>query len=705
MTRAFRGLLEAVFWILAFLLVWRFLAGTHHLRILGNEIVSLGNLSRPLRIAAGALLLVHVAFGVTAWRDRTLVGVMRRLAMGREGILAGTVAWIALGVTNGAARALGGLISTRHLLVSPAEQAARVLSESAHDALWALACGFPASALLWWLTGLAARDERDRSDRHVAACFSVFVLAATWGPWARMEPFEVAPVPHLLPARFVLALAAAVVAGVAAWLLPRLGGPARRPLVGTAAVGVAAGAVAATYAFTPVPAVLFGGPLPLALTRPAQSVPSGESVLLITIDTLRADHLSCYGYARSTSPSIDRLAARGTRFERAYCAMPLTDPSHTSILTGAYPRMHGILRNGTPVVGSGISSLPEWLRARGYTTGAITSRAHLHPANLGVSGFNYYSVPATEDAAPAAQTLQRAMDWLAVNGRKRYFLWVHFFDPHFPYKPPAEYAGRFVDGYRGTIDRGNNYTGSKYTPEEVPYLTGLYDAEIAYSDWAVGRLIERVWEGSGEGGRPLVILTADHGESLGELKDRYDYVFAHGEYLFESQVHVPLIVAQPGRVPEGKVVQRVVENFSVAPTIAEAVLAGSGPGDSFRCEAPSLWPFTSRADPDVPAEDIAAFVQRRYYEEPPQPYLAVEECALVTDRMKLIHNLQRGPELFDLRADPAELHDLATTDGTMMELLRGRLDEWRRRHPMAEGAFGHIPAEKLQQLQGLGYIQ
>ena len=713
MKRIVRGLLDAGFWIVTAGLAWRFLAGTPRLTVFGNHVLTISNLDRPIRIAAWCLLLRHLAFDFAGPRDRALDAVLRRLSGLKEGIVAGTLLWGVLGVVNGATRALGQLVSERHLDVTLSAQVTRLAAAASRDGLWALLCGAVAALILWWLTGLGPAPGGsgvvERGARHRAACFDLFVLAATFGPWARPEIFELAPVPRLLAPRFVSLVAAAVLTAAAAWLLPRFLGPTRRPALATSAVAGMAAVVAAVYLFTSLPSVLFGGPAPLAGSRPSDAA-EGASILLITIDTLRADHLGCYGYGRATSPEIDRLAAMGTRFERAYCTMPLTDPSHASLLTGDYPRTHGVLRNGAPIVDPAqVSHLPEWLARRGFVTAAITSRAHLQPVNLGVRGFDYYSVPAAENAIPAARTLQRAFDWLEANGNRRYFLWVHFFDPHFPYAPPPEFARRFLAGYRGTIDRGNTYSGTKYSPADVPYVVGLYDGEIAYADWAVGRLVQAVWERAGAGPRPLVVLTADHGESLGELRDRYDYVFAHGEFLYESQVHVPLIVVQPGRVPAGRVVHRVVENFSVAPTIAAAM---GDPPDDYSCQAPSLWPWMEQVAADGHAvaasgegDGPAAFIQRRYYEDPPQPYLAIEECGVVTDRVKLIHNLRRGPELFDLRDDPQELRNLAGISTAQTGQFLRRLEEWKRRYPLSAGAFGKIPQEKMQQLQGLGYIQ
>ncbi len=318
-------------------------------------------------------------------------------------------------------------------------------------------------------------------------------------------------------------------------------------------------------------------PLPLALglfvlsalAGPAAEPPLPENhpnIVLITIDTLRADHLSSYGYHLKTSPTIDKLAAEGVRFENAYSPIPLTGPSHTSLFTSRFPQEHGARMNGFAVPkDSKWLSLPQILKRFDYQNGAfvsawpLTSRLthldrwfDLYDEDLSRTYQVFNSSRYAEDVTPLA------VSWLEENRAGPFFLWVHYFDPHSPYNLREDFAEPESSGH------------SKSTREtlngEMANRIKRYDSEIGYADFHIGKLLARLDE-LGLRRSTLVVLTSDHGESLGE----HGYV-GHGRQLSEGIVHIPLIMRYPARLPAGKVISRNVSLLDATPTILELAI-------------------------------------------------------------------------------------------------------------------------------------
>ncbi|MEK7750327.1 MAG: sulfatase [Acidobacteriota bacterium] len=285
-------------------------------------------------------------------------------------------------------------------------------------------------------------------------------------------------------------------------------------------------------------------------------------VLLITIDTLRADHLSCYGYDRNTSPNIDRLASEGVRFDRAYTTIPLTGPAHFSLLTGRYPQEHGARNNGVAAAKAAkVLFLPQVLRMHGYRAGAFISAwpltSRLTHLNRWFDDYDetlirryklFNSSRYAEDVTPLA------VRWLERNARRHFFLWVHYFDPHSPY----EWRDGFAPG-------GNGARAPAYRAQNAKMRDRIarYDSEIAYTDAHVGILLETL-DRLALRNSTLVILAADHGESLGE----HSYV-GHGKHLYQDIVRVPLIFRLPGVAAPGKTIPERVSLLDVAPTVAD----------------------------------------------------------------------------------------------------------------------------------------
>jgi len=396
-----------------------------------------------------------------------------------------------------------------------------------------------------------------------------------------------------------------------------------------------------------------------AAPRPA------PSLLLVTLDTVRADRIGAYGHAAARTPNLDRLAARGVRFERAYAQVPLTLPSHASLLTGLHPPEHGLHDNGRRALGPGPTTLAELFSARGFRTGAFVSAIALDRSFGLDRGFDHYDDEL--DVAPgsrrealersAAHVVDAALAWLT-SGEAPFFAWVHFYDPHAPYAPPS--------AFRESGD--------------------LYDGEIAYVDVQLGRLLEwleaeRLVEST------LVVVVADHGESLGEKGEK-----THGSLIYEGTQRIPLIVSWPGVLEEGVTATELAQQVDLLPTVLELCDWKAPESVSGRSLAPVLRGEKS------PAGTV---------------YLESDYCALnfgwsplrgiVHERWKLIQAPTR--ELYDLARDPGEEHNLAAEHPETVSALERRLEDVRACWRRGEGDAREIDADLTRALGKLGYTQ
>lgn len=420
-------------------------------------------------------------------------------------------------------------------------------------------------------------------------------------------------------------------------------------------------------------------------------------VILITMDTTRFDHLGCYGYDKKTSPNIDRLASSGVRFTNCFVSMPNTDPSHVSILTSTYPRTHGVLKNGMEVTNPDIVSIAEWFKGRGYETAAITAKQYLNPDNLKLKGFDYVSAPRS-GMKTADVISSEAIEFMEKNSRRNVFLWVHFFDPHVPYTPPLPYALLFLDEFNGYMEKPVSFLpdSETWTAEEIAYHEALYDGEIRYMDQHIGKILKYLEDRFSESSPgPFIIIVADHGESLGELQNDFKFVFAHGKFLYNSTVKVPLIMSWKGRLPEGGTVDSLVETIDIAPTIIDLMEEEKLPefsGVSFR---KSIFDNTEHKP--------YAFIQRRYFEKPPKPYLKDEGVAIVSREYKLIENSARGIEIYNLEIDEEERDNLAPTEPDLSKELQAQIAGWREKYPRVKANYV-ISKEKQESLRALGYL-
>jgi arylsulfatase A-like enzyme/Flp pilus assembly protein TadD len=398
--------------------------------------------------------------------------------------------------------------------------------------------------------------------------------------------------------------------------------------------------------------------------------PGKPSVLLVTVDTMRADRIGAYGCRDVETPNIDRLAGDGVLFARAYSAVPLTLPSHATILTGLYPPGHGIRNNGNYRLPEEAVTMAEVLRGAGYATAAFVGAFVLDSQFALDQGFDLYhdsflnidaaSGPFTYAERRAGEVTGLAAEWLG-KVKEPFFLWVHYFDPHYPYAPPPPFDERYRD---------------------APYL-----GEIAYADACFGSLLGAL-EKKGKRGNTLVILTSDHGESLGEHGEE-----SHGVFLYEAPVRVPLVMAMEGVLPEGSRIEGDASLADIFPTVLDVLGIAVPPTVQGR----SLLPLLGGG----PSGESPLYMETLL---PLENFGWSEVKGLVSGRYKYL----RVPEteLYDLAVDPAESMNIARREPGLAARLDSLLSQlesgYAREAPSA--AFRQMDEETRAKLESLGYV-
>ncbi len=297
----------------------------------------------------------------------------------------------------------------------------------------------------------------------------------------------------------------------------------------------------------------------------------GCNVLFITVDTLRADHVSSYGYFQETTPNIDKLASGGVMFLNAFSQIPHTPPSHWSMFTGLYPQRHG---KYTPLDDGGdVLSLPEILSENGYVTAGFISSQILTGLETEFSHFNMGTSGKKVPRKEAGETTEEVLSWLDEHSSERFFLWVHYFDPHSPYEPPAE---------TDVFDYGDSpkYSDKRYNEDGISRHRTMreeiakYDGEILYTDINVGMLIDKLSE-KGIDGDTLVVLMSDHGECFGEHNftdfgyEKERACVFHGKTLYDEEVRIPFIIMNPRSSIANLRVGGITETVDVFPTVLQ----------------------------------------------------------------------------------------------------------------------------------------
>jgi arylsulfatase A-like enzyme/Flp pilus assembly protein TadD len=406
-----------------------------------------------------------------------------------------------------------------------------------------------------------------------------------------------------------------------------------------------------------------------ARAEPPPAPPArAEHVVLVTLDTLRADRLGCYGATDVATPRMDAIAAAGALAEEASAHVPLTRPSHASILTGLLPTEHGIRDNVSPAVVPGVPLLAEVLKRDGFATGAFVSSVVLAAQSGFDRGFDVYGdrfAGAAGDAQflntvqkKGEETLADALAWLEAQKGRRVFLWVHLYEPHDPYEPPEPYASRYVGR--------------------------PYDGEVAWTDELVGRLDDRL-AALAMRDRTALVVTSDHGEGLGEHGEHL-----HGFFAYQTTLRVPLLVRAPG-VAAGTRLRATARLVDVFPTVLE--LAGLPvPSVSGRSLAAALRGGAAPPEPVTYAETLV-----------PLLHFGWSDLRVVREgRWKYIQAPR--PELYDLESDPTETRDLAASEPARAAAMRAALGRILDKERAAATGGGPVSAEVLEKLGALGYV-
>lgn len=401
------------------------------------------------------------------------------------------------------------------------------------------------------------------------------------------------------------------------------------------------------------------------------------NVLLITIDTLRADHLSCYGYAKIATPHIDQLAKEGVLFKQTIADVPLTLPSHASILTGTYALYHEVIDNGNYRLQKKHTTIAEIFKQYDYSTSAFIS-AFVVDSRFGLDqGFDiYYDFDEEifdEEKALALSEIQRIAedttivfyDWLKKHKNQKFFTWLHLYDPHDPYTPPEPYGSMYKDN--------------------------LYDGEVAYVDKIIGEIISTL-EAMGLLGRTLIIFASDHGEGLGDHKEE-----THQFFIYDSVMHVPLIFRLPNVLPAGKVIEEQARNIDIVPTIL------------------GILKIDRKKFPWLQGTDLTSLMSGQFQELNLDAF-----CQTEIPRLRFgwsnLHSLRyQGwkyiqapkPELYNVTADPGELNNIIGQNEAKARELATRLQNVVKKYSASEEEKSPsmpLDAESMQKLQSLGYL-
>lgn len=446
--------------------------------------------------------------------------------------------------------------------------------------------------------------------------------------------------------------------------------------------------------------LLLTAALAAACSPQGRAAPPG--VILVSLDTVRADRTSLLGYERPTTPNLERLAREGASFTRAYTMSATTGPSHATLFTGRYAPAHGIYHNGVSL-GPAQVTLAEHLRNRGYETAGVIGSFVLsgrfgfdqgfdvwdeefsaEESSLPLQDWEGHVVPGGGFDRPGEAITQRALSWLGRNRSRPFFLFVHYFDAHEPYDPAPEWEARFP---AATND-----------PEQVE--VARYDAEIAEVDAQVGALLDGL-DRLGLAERTLVVVTTDHGQGLLDHDDAY-----HGTNIYEEAVRGVLLLRWPGRIPAGSVLDVPVMQVDVAPTLLDLLSPGSHaelglPGRSL------AGLLLGRARGGIRSER-PIFLYRQWY--PPHTVRGTpvrgEQFGVRVGHWKYLEGNEDGRrELYDLSRDPGERINRIEESDTPRDRLAQTLAKWRARHARGKRVRPRLNDRERQKLRALGYVE
>jgi arylsulfatase A-like enzyme/Tfp pilus assembly protein PilF len=430
-----------------------------------------------------------------------------------------------------------------------------------------------------------------------------------------------------------------------------------------------------------LPACSFG-------TNPPKSQGAGSklpNIILITLDTTRADRMGFLGSERGLTPNLDALARHGVVFTRAYAQVPLTTPSHAALLTGTYPQFNHVEDLGSPL-GAGLPYLPDLLHQHGYHTAAFIGSMVLDPASGGAPGFDrgfdvydadFHNPKVGEDRYQsmerrAEDVANRAMGWLSHHQQTPFFLWLHFYDAHEPYDPPEPFKSHFA--------------------------SEPYDGEIAYTDSVVGSVLE-VLQRHGLYQNTVIAVAADHGEAFGEHGERW-----HGMFLYDETIHVPLLLKLPAERFARERVEARVALADVAPSLLQAAKI---PIPS-AVQGQSLFPLMEASKPAAGKESASKQsrpADRAIYSETDYPHRAFGWSALSSWRVqKYLYVQAPKKELYDQASDPGALKNLADTSQAVAGTLDSQLSDFKKKTSGAAIAQAELSPAQEENLRALGYL-
>ena len=418
-------------------------------------------------------------------------------------------------------------------------------------------------------------------------------------------------------------------------------------------------------------------------------------VILFTIETFRWDHASMHGYDRATTPNLARLAAEGAVFTQHRVQAPFTRPSLSSLVTSRFPSSVGVMDN-TAVLPMSADTVAERFAGSGYVTGAFLAQYILGQEfnfNQGFHAFHHYQNDTTADRVG-----QDLMPWLQAHADDNQFVWVHLFDPHGPYRPPEPWASTFEGDATWAADtqKLEPGTGNERGPvipdyvydagqDERRHYVARYDAGIAYADAKLGELIDWL-EATGQASDTLVIVSADHGESMTD-HGRY---FAHGS-LYEHDLHVPLVVWAPGRVPAGTVVDERSDHLDLVPTMLD---------------------YAGLAQPhELKGHSLRGRIEGGTAPEPYSVAMEGKRAAVVSDDLKVIVEDGVAVAAYDLAADPDEAENVLAQRSDDVEALVKGYERWIAERLKDDAPAPAAPVERamseeeIEMLRSLGYIE
>ncbi|MGD9346686.1 MAG: sulfatase-like hydrolase/transferase, partial [Candidatus Aminicenantes bacterium] len=414
--------------------------------------------------------------------------------------------------------------------------------------------------------------------------------------------------------------------------------------------------------------VIVVGALLFRILRPKNEIQMAENlnIVIVTLDTLRADRLGCYGYEKAETPHLDEIARMGVKFENTVCQSPLTLPSHASIFTGLYPLYHQIRDNGAYYLDERFQTLAEIFKEKSYNTAAFVG-AFPVDSRFGLDqGFTLYEDNFKEDEKfkafyserRAEEVFNAFQEWFLKNFQTKFFVWIHYYDPHLPYDPPPPYRERFLDPY---------------------------DGEVAYTDFFVGKIMEllrerKVFENT------LIVIAGDHGEGLGDHRE-----IDHGLFLYNSTLKVPFIICAPQNLPPQSVVTSQVRLIDIYPTVL----------DLFNLSIPeeiqgeSLVPLLEGKK----REDLVSYIETFH---PQEMFRWAALRGIVDGRMKYIDAPKQ--ELYDMQKDPQEEHNIFQEEKKIAAQMKEDLESLIERYSSGTSSQRELSSDEKEKLLSLGYI-